>query len=102
MPSASTLAAVTMRPQHVRSSRTSHLRSGRQSMASRHLSVTASAAALVKAAHAQSETLSSGDPIPLESDLGMTMLDQSHAKRNFIALISNFTTQINGDVLQHR
>ncbi len=52
--------------------------------------------ALVKEAHAQSKSLSSGDPIPLESELGMRMLDQSHAKRNFIALISNFTTQING------
>jgi Phytochelatin synthase len=52
-------------------------------------------AALVKHAHDRSESLSSGDPIPLESELGMRMLDQSQAKRNFIALISNFTTQIN-------
>jgi Phytochelatin synthase len=52
-------------------------------------------AALVKEARDQSETLSSGDPIPLDSDLGMRMLDQSQAKRNFIALISNYTTQIN-------
>jgi hypothetical protein len=60
------------------------------------LSVGRAPAALVTEAHAQSESLSSGDPIPLESDLGMKMLEQSHAKRNFIALISHFTTQING------
>ncbi len=53
-------------------------------------------AALIKDADRQSERLSSGDPIPLESELGMSMLDESHAKRNFIALISHFTTQING------
>ena len=35
--------------------------------------------ALVKEAHDQSETLSSGDPIPLDSELGMSMLDQSQA-----------------------
>jgi hypothetical protein len=50
---------------------------------------------LVKEARDQSETLSSGDPIPLDSELGMSMLDQSKAKRNFLALISNYTTQIN-------
>jgi Phytochelatin synthase len=52
-------------------------------------------AALVKETRGQSELLSSGDPISLESELGQKMLEQSQAKRNFIALISNFTTQIN-------
>ena len=52
-------------------------------------------AALVKEAHDQTDPLSSGDPISLESELGQRMLEQSQAKRNFIPLISNFTTQIN-------
>jgi Phytochelatin synthase len=52
-------------------------------------------AALVNEAHAQSDRLSSGAPISLESERGERMLEQSRAKRNFIPLISNFTTQIN-------
>jgi hypothetical protein len=52
-------------------------------------------AVLLKEAHSRSEPLSSGAPIPLDSELGMRMLEQSQAKRNFIPLISNFTTQIN-------
>ena len=52
-------------------------------------------AALAKEAHGQSEPQSSGDPIPLESERGMHMLEQSKAKRNFLKLISHYTTQIN-------
>ena len=91
-----TLAEVTRRPRHVRSFRTSNLLFGRRRISSRYaLSDGRAPAALAKEAHGQSEPQSSGDPIPLESERGMHMLEQSKAKRNFIKLISHYTTQIN-------
>jgi hypothetical protein len=52
-------------------------------------------AALARGAHGLSELLRSGAPIPLDSELGLRMLEESDAKRNYTALVINFTTQIN-------